>query len=80
MPSFCLHLLFFFFRFIVIILKYLFDCAGSWLQYMGMFDLCCDLQDFCCSIWDLVPPPEINPRPPALGAQSRSHWTREVPL
>ena len=26
-------------------------------------------------IWDLVPWPEIKPRPPALGVQSLSHWT-----
>ena len=31
--------------------------------------------------WDLVPWPGIEPGPPALGAQSLSHWTtREVPL
>ena len=29
--------------------------------------------------WDLVPWPEIQPEPPALGAQSLNHWTtREV--
>ena len=29
---------------------------------------------------DLVPRPGMEPRPPALGAQSLSHWTiREVP-
>ena len=32
-------------------------------------------------MWDLVPWPGIEPRPPALGAQSLSHWPiREVPL
>ena len=32
----------------------------------------------CCK-WDPVPWPGIEPRPPALGAQSLSHWTsREV--
>ena len=31
-------------------------------------------------LWDLVPWPGIEPRPPALGVQSFSHWTtREVP-
>ena len=31
-------------------------------------------------MWDLVPQPGIEPRPPALGGQSLSHWTtREVP-
>ena len=34
---------------------------------------------FNCGICDLVPPPGIEPRPPALGAQTLSHWTeREV--
>ena len=34
-----------------------------------------------CSMWDLVPWPGIESRPPALGAQSLSHWTtREVPF
>ena len=32
-------------------------------------------------MWDLVPWPGIKPGPPALGAQSLSHWTsREVPM
>ena len=31
-------------------------------------------------MWDLVPRPGIEPGPPALGAQSLSHWTtKEVP-
>ena len=35
---------------------------------------------FSCSTWDLVPWPGIEPGPPALGAQSLSHWTtREIP-
>ena len=34
-----------------------------------------------CSMWDLAPWPGIEPGPPALGAQSLSHWTtREVPI
>ena len=33
-----------------------------------------------CCMWDLVPWPGTEPRPPALGAQSVNHWTtREVP-
>ena len=32
-----------------------------------------------CGMWDLVPWPGIKPGPPALGAQSLTHWTtREV--
>ena len=35
---------------------------------------------FTCSMWNLVPRPGIEPRLPALGVQSLSHWTtREVP-
>ena len=30
---------------------------------------------FSCGMWDLVPPSGIKPRLPALGMQSRSHWT-----
>ena len=37
-------------------------------------------QDLSCGMQDLVPQPGIEPGPPALGAQSLSHWTtREVP-
>ena len=53
----------------------------------GIFDLPCSMQnllvvacEFSCSMWDLVPSPGIEPRPPALGVQSLSHWTtKEVP-
>ena len=39
------------------------------------------MQTLSCGMWDLVPWPGIEPGPPALGAQSLSHWTtREVPL
>ena len=35
---------------------------------------------FTCGMWDPAPWSGIEPRPPALGAQSLSHWTtREVP-
>ena len=35
---------------------------------------------FSCGMWDLIPPPGIKHRPPALGACSLSHsTTREVP-
>ena len=38
------------------------------------------MQDLSCGMQDLVPPPGMEPRPPALGVQSLSHWTtREVP-
>ena len=36
---------------------------------------------FSCSMWDLVPWPEFEPRAPALQVQSLSHWTiREISL
>ena len=39
----------------------------------------CGMQTLGCHIWDLVPWAGIEPRPPALGARSLSHWTtREV--
>ena len=47
-------------------LSYLFGCSRSQLQYVGPFN---------CSMWDPVPWPGIEPRPPASGAQSPSHRT-----
>ena len=39
----------------------------------------CELLVVTC-MWDLVPRPGIEPRPPSLGTQSTTHWTtREVP-
>lgn len=39
----------------------------------------CILGTLNCSTWDLVPWPGIEPRRPALGVRSHSHWTiREV--
>ena len=39
----------------------------------------CGLLVAAC-MWDLVPWPGVKPGPPALGAQSLTHWTtREVP-
>ena len=35
----------------------------------------CGVWTLSCSMQDLVPWPRIEPRPPALGAQSPSHWT-----
>ena len=36
---------------------------------------------FSFGTWNLVPQPGTDPRPPALGGQSLSHWTtREIPL
>ena len=53
---------------------YSFLIEACWILSSGM-------STFSCSMWDLVPWPRIKPRPPALGAQSLSHWTtREVSL
>ena len=47
----------------------------------GTGGLHCLTYDLCCSMRDLVPWPGIEPGPPALGAQSLTHWTtREVPI
>ena len=38
------------------------------------------MRTLTCHMWDLVSCPGIKSGPPALGAQSLSHWTtREVP-
>ena len=49
-------------------------------QYLGLLIFVVACKIFSCSMmWDLVPWPEIEPRPPALGMRSLSHWTtREV--
>ena len=45
---------------------------------LAALGLSCSTQNLHCSMWNLVPWPEIKPGPPALAA-SISHWTiREV--
>ena len=39
----------------------------------GILDLYCGMGTLSCRMWDLVPWPEIKPRPPALGVSSLSH-------
>ena len=52
----------------------------EWERECGFFFFFLAAQGLCCSMWDPVPQTGIQPRPPALGAQSLSHWTtREVP-
>ena len=58
--------------------------ANGFLKYFQyLFILCiwlCAIFSLRCGMWDLVPWPGIQPRPPALGVQSPSHWTTsEVP-
>ena len=52
-------------------LKYLF----IWMQWI----LVVTYRLFSYGRWGLIPWPQIEPEPPALGVQSRDHWTtREV--
>ena len=81
------------FLFIVIVTGVSWYLTIFFLQYLFSFYLCiwlCQVlvatwRIFSCglwtpSMWDLVPWPGIEPGPPALGAQSISHWTtRAVP-
>ena len=77
---------YYFFKLIFIYLFWL-RCArsslqhvGSSLQHVGSLVAACGLL-VATSMWDLVPRPGIEPRPPALGVWSLTHWTtREVPL
>ena len=57
----------------------------SFKKYMYLFiylaapGLGCGMWTLSCSRWNLIPWLGIEPRPPALGAWSLSHWTtREV--
>ena len=51
----------------------------SYLWHVDFLVAACELLDGA-GMWDLVPQPGIEPRPPALGAQSLTHWaTSEVP-
>ena len=61
--------------------NYLFIACGIYLC-CGMQDLIsCSIRTLSCGMWDVVLWLGIEPRPPALGAWSLSHWTtREVPL
>ena len=47
--------------------------------YLAVPDLCCGMQTLSCALWD--PWLGTEPRPPALGVWSHSHWTtRKAPL
>ena len=51
-----------------------------WVLLVACGILSCGTSTLSRGEWDLVPLPGIEPRPPALGVQSLSHWTtREVP-
>ena len=54
--------------------------AGSSLWYMRSLLWHAGSLVVAC-MWELVPSPGTEPRPPSLGAQSLTHWTtREVPI
>ena len=60
--------------------------VGWWAAAHRVAESRARLSDLACThayvhTWDLVPPPGIKPRPPALGAPSLSPWnTRDVPM
>ena len=59
-----------FFVFFILFKKYLFGSSRSWLHHVGSFSY---------GMGELAPWPKVEAGPPALGAQSFSHWTtREV--
>ena len=52
-----------------------------WYIYLSVLCLRCSMFDLCWDIWDSIPWPGIEPRPPAFGVWSLSHWTtREIPV
>ena len=68
--------------------KYLFCCLyHKQTELMFLCPLCYFLNIILfiflavpCGVWDLVPPPGMEPKPPAVEVQHLNHWTsREVP-
>ena len=57
--------------------KHLFISLFLSIWFCWLLVVACGI--FSCHMWDLVPWPGMEPRPPALNTQSLSHWiTREV--
>ena len=56
-------------------LNYLFIwlSCGTWALPSSLWHA----KSFSCAMWDLAPWPGIEPRPPALGVQSLSHWKHQ---
>ena len=64
--------------FYLFILFYFLAAPGLSCSTQDLLVTACRL--LSCGIQDLAPRPGIEPRPPALGVQSLTHWTaREVP-
>ena len=62
-------------------LYYGFGCTGAYLLHAGSLIMVVAHGIFSCGMWDLVPWPGIEPRPPVLGVRRLSHrTTREVSL
>ena len=67
--------------FISLFKTYIYSFRLQWVLVIthGIFNLRCGRQTLSCNMWDLIPWSGIEPRPPALGPWSLSHWTtREV--
>ena len=56
-------------------LYYGFGCTGAYLLHAGSLIMAVAHGIFSCSMWDLVPWPGIEPRPPVLGVRRLSHRT-----
>ena len=52
---------------------YLFGCAKSYWWHVGSM-LLRHAESLVMGFWDLVPWPQIKPRPPCSGSQNLSHW------
>ena len=78
--SFCITILYL--SFLDMCLTLLRKKLFIWLHWVPVVVLrifSCGIQILICSTWDLVLCPVFEPWPPALGAQSLSHWiTREI--
>ena len=58
----------------------IFSFFSKYFIYLAALGLSCSIWVFSCSMWNLVSRLGIEPRPPALGAQTLTYWTtREVP-
>ena len=66
---------------LVLIFVHLVGCSGPFFFLCRIFGLHLHVQELQLQHVRLVPQPGIEPKPPAWGVWSLSHWTpREVPL